>query len=351
VELTVTPLSQDLAARLLAAECHRLKSEHRVLCDESCILLNLSIAEERLHDARPRGRGFYACTARSQELLDELRLCFEKKHDVARQLLALGEEHGALSQASVSVLGTMNTIQRMVITTALEPQDFKDGAVLIKEGEPRDAYFIIVQGQVSCTQRRDPPVRSRPRLWRRPSGAPQHAGAPARGRLSTWAPRHAGASARGRPGALPGKAKASLRGARPRAPPKAPGASRLRAQQPACYPGAHLARLPHRPDLDETVVKRDYLLTNQPCEFTVTAVGEVKVLVLHGARQQLADRRADEQVRQGEIEVELAKRLAKWRAHWSEVQLQRELEASRKAPPEPLTEPLHERRAQSRVPH
>jgi len=258
VELTVTPLSQDLAARLLAAECHRLKSEHRVLCDESCILLNLSIAEERLHDARPRGRGFYACTARSQELLDELRLCFEKKHDVARQLLALGEEHGALSQASVSVLGTMNTIQRMVITTALEPQDFKDGAVLIKEGEPRDAYFIIVQGQVSCTQ---------------------------------------------------------------------------------------------RPDLDETVVKRDYLLTNQPCEFTVTAVGEVKVLVLHGARQQLADRRADEQVRQGEIEVELAKRLAKWRAHWSEVQLQRELEASRKAPPEPLTEPLHERRAQSRVPH
>ena len=94
-----------------------------------------------------------------------------------------------------------------------------------------------------------------------------------------------------------------------------------------------------------------WLLTNQPCEFTVTAVGEVKVLVLHGARQQLADRRADEQVRQGEIEVELAKRLAKWRAHWSEVQLQRELEASRKAPPEPLTEPLHERRAQSRVPH
>jgi hypothetical protein len=189
VELTVTPLSQDLAARLLAAECHRLKSEHRVLCDESCILLDLSIAEKRLHDARPRGRGFYACTARAQELLDELRLCYEKKHDVARQLLALGEEHGALSQASVSVLGTMNTIQRMVITTALEPQDFKDGAVLIKEGEPRDAYFIIVQGQVSCTQRRDPPVRSRPRLWRRPSGAPQHAGAPARGRLSTWAPR------------------------------------------------------------------------------------------------------------------------------------------------------------------
>jgi hypothetical protein len=189
VELTVTPLSHDLAVRLLAAECHRLKSEHRVLCDEACILQNLRIAEERLHDARPRGRGLYCCTARYLELVNDHRLCGEKTYDVALQLLALGEEHGALSQASVSVLGTMNIIQRKVITKALEPQDFKDGAVLIKEGEPRDAYFIIVQGQVSCTQRRDPPVRSRPRLWRRPSGAPQHAGAPARGRLSTWAPR------------------------------------------------------------------------------------------------------------------------------------------------------------------
>ena len=36
------------------------------------------------------------------------------------------------------------------------------------------------------------------------------------------------------------------------------------------------------------MLKRDYLLTNQPCEFTVTAVGEVKVLVLHDARWHLA---------------------------------------------------------------
>ena len=40
------------------------------------------------------------------------------------------------------------------------------------------------------------------------------------------------------------------------------------------------------------MLKRDCLLTNQPCELTVTAVGEVKVLVLHGARQWLADYRA-----------------------------------------------------------
>ena len=36
------------------------------------------------------------------------------------------------------------------------------------------------------------------------------------------------------------------------------------------------------------MLKRDYLLTNQPCEFTVTAVGEVKVLVLQDARWRLA---------------------------------------------------------------
>ena len=56
------------------------------------------------------------------------------------------------------------------------------------------------------------------------------------------------------------------------------------------YSGADRAHLHHRPGLDETVFKRDCLLTNQPCEFTVTAVGEVKVLVLHGARKLLADR-------------------------------------------------------------
>ena len=45
--------------------------------------------------------------------------------------------------------------------------------------------------------------------------------------------------------------------------------------------------------------KRDCLLTNQPCEFTVTAVGEVKVLVLHGARQWLADCRATKEEEAG----------------------------------------------------
>jgi hypothetical protein len=66
------------------------------------------------------------------------------------------------------------------------------------------------------------------------------------------------------------------------------------------YSGAYLAHLHHRPGPDEPepVVKSDCLLTNQPCECTLTAVGPVKVLVLHGARQRLADYRAEEAARE-----------------------------------------------------
>ena len=51
--------------------------------------------------------------------------------------------------------------------------------------------------------------------------------------------------------------------------------------------------LTHRLGPDELpVVKSDYLLTKQPCECTLTAVGPVKVLVLHRARETLAALRA-----------------------------------------------------------
>ena len=64
------------------------------------------------------------------------------------------------------------------------------------------------------------------------------------------------------------------------------------------YSRAYLAHLHHRPGPDEPepepVVKSRSLLTSQPCECTLTAVGPVKVLVLHGARQRLADYRAKE---------------------------------------------------------
>ena len=70
-----------------------------------------------------------------------------------------------------------------------------------------------------------------------------------------------------------------------------------------------LAHLPRRPSLDQGVVKRDCLLTNEPCESTVTAVGEVKVLVLHDARQRLADIRAKIQARRLEAQATIRARI------------------------------------------
>ena len=84
---------------------------------------------------------------------------------------------------------------------------------------------------------------------------------------------------------------------------RAPGASRLRTQQSA-PPKPSISRLPRRPSLDQGVVKRDCLLTNEPCESTVTAVGEVKVLVLHDARQRLADIRAKIQAENQALDAE-----------------------------------------------
>ena len=71
--------------------------------------------------------------------------------EVERQLVRF--ENEGLPQATFSVWGTEMTLhERSHITKALEPQEFKDGAVLIKQDEPRDAFFIIVQGKVSCTR-------------------------------------------------------------------------------------------------------------------------------------------------------------------------------------------------------
>ena len=50
--------------------------------------------------------------------------------------------------------------------------------------------------------------------------------------------------------------------------------------------------LTHRLGPDEPVLKSGYMLTKQPCECTLTAVGPLKVLVLHRAREQLAALRA-----------------------------------------------------------
>ena len=146
VSMDTTPLSQAQTARLLAAECYRLKSEARGLDVHHRILKELRDREKSLH---------ILSRERLVNLSDTIIEMIAKIATFERQVYDLGEKMiGALSQASLSVLSTDDTGKRLWITEGLEPQDFKDGAVLIKEGEPRDALFIIVEGQVSCTQRR-----------------------------------------------------------------------------------------------------------------------------------------------------------------------------------------------------
>jgi len=193
VAMATKSLSQAQTARLVAAECYRHKFDHMALTTQCSILFHLRAAEVVHHSIF---RWF-----EMGDLIDEIVL---KRFAIERQMIDLGgEQCRALAEASLSVLGTVTIGERRCITQAVEPQDFKDGAVLIKEGEPRDALFIIVEGQVSF---------------------------------------------------------------RP---------------------------VPDEPE-PEPMVKSCSLLTSQPCECTLTAVGPVKVLVLHGARQRLADYRAEE---------------------------------------------------------
>ena len=190
VAMDTNPLSEAQIARLLATEWYRLKYEHSRLSDEIFILKKLQVAETRVYAASISSKSMTTALlrpssslsfeARYDELCNLLREAEGKELEVFIKLANLSP----LPQASLSLLlGDTHDchVERLHITRALEPQEFKDGAVLIKQGEPRDAFFIIVQGELSCTQRRDrrcedgPPA---PPFWS--ASAPQRASAPAR---------------------------------------------------------------------------------------------------------------------------------------------------------------------------
>ena len=148
------PLSQ--AQALLSAERYRLKLEQGLLLLERRTLSKLADVEaDELERAGTSWNELH--------IADELeRVAGEP--DAPRRIHVLADEKlGALPQASLSVFGTLTRRERRAIALVLEPQDFKDGAVLIKEGVPRDSFFIIVQGQVTCMQLRDHRVKSAPR--------------------------------------------------------------------------------------------------------------------------------------------------------------------------------------------
>ena len=117
------------------------------------------------------------------------------------------------------------------------------------------------------------------------------------------------------------------------------------------------------------MVKSDSLLTNQPCECTLTAVGPVKVLVLHGARQHLADYRAGcEEAGREFRELSTAPLPPGWEQSvapasgriffinhnerttcWDDPRTRR-MTAGCDAPPDPATVQLRKRRPLARVP-
>ena len=139
VAMATKSLSQAQTARLVAAECYRHKFDHMALTTQCSILFRLRAAEVVHH--------YIFRWFEMGDLIDEIVL---KRFAIERQMIDLGgEQCRALAEASLSVLGTVTIGERRCLTQAVEPQDFKDGAVLIKEGEPRDALFIIVEGQVS----------------------------------------------------------------------------------------------------------------------------------------------------------------------------------------------------------
>ena len=180
VAMARTPLSHAQTARLLAAECHRLKSEESFFFDKYNILRKLRDVELFSDSSTILGSRYW-------ELQGTIDQAILKKNKLAAQLFRLGGGFGgpALSQASLSVLGTVNIFERGCITRVLEPHDLKDGAVLIKQGDPRDAFFIIVQGQVSCT-RRDHRCKVAPAR----AALLERLGTPAPRRLGTPAPSH-----------------------------------------------------------------------------------------------------------------------------------------------------------------
>merc|ERR1711915_566800 len=57
--------------------------------------------------------------------------------------------------SKVSILENLDKWERLTVADALEATSFEDGADVVKQGEPGDDFFIIVDGNASVTQFRN----------------------------------------------------------------------------------------------------------------------------------------------------------------------------------------------------
>jgi len=55
----------------------------------------------------------------------------------------------------VSILATLQKYERLTVADALEPASFRDGEIIIRQGDPGDAFYIIVEGEVLVTKMTD----------------------------------------------------------------------------------------------------------------------------------------------------------------------------------------------------
>ena len=136
VAMEKSPLSEAQTARLLAAEYHRLKSEHSSAASEFDILLDIEEAEGRViavseganPDLHPGSNYLRVPHARFSYLSSKADEMLGKMCELDQEM----EQCEPLPQ--LSVLGTMAEPERREITSRLKAQDFKDGTVFMKQG-------------------------------------------------------------------------------------------------------------------------------------------------------------------------------------------------------------------------
>ena len=144
--METSPLSEAQTARLLAAEYHRLKSEHSSAASEFDILLDIEDAEGRViavsEGANPEGRSNYLRVphARFSYLSSKADEMLGKMCELDQEM----EQCEPLPQ--LSVLGTMTEPERREITSRLKAQDFKDGTVFMKQGWHGNAPVLTRTG-------------------------------------------------------------------------------------------------------------------------------------------------------------------------------------------------------------
>eukprot|EP00123_Amoebidium_parasiticum_P015129 comp22799_c0_seq2/m.35756 comp22799_c0_seq2/g.35756 ORF comp22799_c0_seq2/g.35756 comp22799_c0_seq2/m.35756 type:complete len:365 (-) comp22799_c0_seq2:75-1169(-) len=56
----------------------------------------------------------------------------------------------------VPILEPLDHWERLTVADALEPQTFENGTVVIKQGDPGDTFYIIVEGEAIVTQQKSP---------------------------------------------------------------------------------------------------------------------------------------------------------------------------------------------------